>query len=157
MENVNLEGHKNRITGSRVTTILMKKWIFPIEQSGEARWWRVCYHRGLPRLVFIQCNKKFKKVCKFCNKDIVMKSLVVGINQTREKLKSVNLHLTKKHQVARKTGSCYWWVTSLWRSKSSWNFLWNNILSTLEATLLQVFLVLFVAISFIYKDIFWSI
>ena len=43
-----------------------------------------------------------KKVCKFCNEDIVMKSLVVGMNQTREKLMSLNLHLTKKHQVARK-------------------------------------------------------
>ena len=41
-------------------------------------------------------------MCKFCNEDIVMKSLVVGMNQTREKLMSLNLHLTKKHQVARK-------------------------------------------------------
>ena len=41
-------------------------------------------------------------MCQFCNEDIVMKSLVVGMNQTREKLRSLNLHLTKKHQVARK-------------------------------------------------------
>ena len=26
-------------------------WIFPIGQGGEASWWRVCYQRGLPRLV----------------------------------------------------------------------------------------------------------
>ena len=26
-------------------------WIFPIVQSGEASQWRVCYQRGLPRLV----------------------------------------------------------------------------------------------------------
>ena len=41
-------------------------------------------------------------MCQFCNDDIVMKSLVVGMNQTREKLRSLNLHLTKKHEVARK-------------------------------------------------------
>ena len=39
---------------------------------------------------------------QFCNEDIVMKSWVVGMNQTREKLRSLNLHLTKKHEVARK-------------------------------------------------------
>ena len=27
-------------------------WFFPIGQSGEARRWRVCYQRGLPRLVY---------------------------------------------------------------------------------------------------------
>ena len=42
----------NCITGSRVTAILLNGWIFPIGQSGEASWWRVCYQRGLPRLVF---------------------------------------------------------------------------------------------------------
>ena len=31
--------------------ILLNKWIFPIGQSGEASRWRVCYQRGLPRLV----------------------------------------------------------------------------------------------------------
>ena len=39
---------------------------------------------------------------QFCNEDIVMKSWVVGMNQTREMLRSLNLHLTKKHEVARK-------------------------------------------------------
>ena len=39
---------------------------------------------------------------QFCNEDIVMKSWFVGMNQTREKLKSLNLHLTKKHEVAMK-------------------------------------------------------
>ena len=48
---LNLEGHQNRITGSRVTAILLNGWIFPIGQSGEASRWRVCYQRGLPRLV----------------------------------------------------------------------------------------------------------
>ena len=41
-------------------------------------------------------------MCQFCNEDIFMKSLLMGMNQTREKLRSLNLHLTKKHQVARK-------------------------------------------------------
>ena len=41
-------------------------------------------------------------MCHFCNEDIVMKSWAVGMNQTREKLRSLNLHLTKKHEVARK-------------------------------------------------------
>ena len=31
----------------------MNGWIFPIGQCGEASWWRVCYQRGLPRLVFM--------------------------------------------------------------------------------------------------------
>ena len=39
-------------------------------------------------------------VFQFCNEDIVMKSWVVGMNQTRVKLRSLNLHLTKKHEVA---------------------------------------------------------
>ena len=47
----NLEGHQNSITGSRVTVILLNGWTFPIGQSGEASWWRVCYQRGLPHLV----------------------------------------------------------------------------------------------------------
>ena len=55
-----------------------------------------------PRLVCIQCNEDFKKVRQLCNEDIVMKSWVVDINQTREKLRSLNLHLTKTHEVARK-------------------------------------------------------
>ena len=41
-------------------------------------------------------------MCQFCNEDIVRKSLVVGMNQTREKLRSLNLHLTKMNQVTRK-------------------------------------------------------
>ena len=41
-------------------------------------------------------------MCKFRNEDIVMKSWVLGMNQTREMLRSLNLHLTKKHEVARK-------------------------------------------------------
>ena len=41
-------------------------------------------------------------MCQFCNEDIVMKSWVVGMNQTRAKLRSLNLHLTKKPKVARK-------------------------------------------------------
>jgi hypothetical protein len=51
---------------------------------------------------FIQCIEAFKKVCQFFNEDIVMKFWVVGMNQTREMLRSLNLHLTKKHEVARK-------------------------------------------------------
>ena len=41
-------------------------------------------------------------MCQFCNEDIVMKFWALGMNQTREMLKSLNLHLTKKHEVARK-------------------------------------------------------
>ena len=52
-EILNLEGHQNCITGSRVTAILLNGWIFPIGQSGEASRWRVCYQRGLTRLVLI--------------------------------------------------------------------------------------------------------
>jgi hypothetical protein len=45
---------------------------------------------------------KNSKKCANSATDIVMKSLVVGMHQTREKLRSLDLHLTKKHQVARK-------------------------------------------------------
>ena len=52
----NLEGHQTPMTGSRVTAILLNGWIIPIGQSGEASWWRVCYQRGLPRLVTRQIS-----------------------------------------------------------------------------------------------------
>ena len=52
MEILNLEGHPNHITGSRVTKIWLNGWIFSIGQSGEASQWRVCYQGGLPRLVY---------------------------------------------------------------------------------------------------------
>ena len=42
-EILNLEGHQNCTTGSRVTAILLNAWIFPIGQSGEDSRWRVCY------------------------------------------------------------------------------------------------------------------
>ena len=42
-ENLDLEGHQNRNTDSRVTAILLNKPIFPMGQSGEASRWRVCY------------------------------------------------------------------------------------------------------------------
>ena len=74
-------------------------------------------------------------MCQFCNVDIVMKSWVVGMNQTREKLRSLNLHLTKKHEVEGRIGWCFWWATSPWRSKNSLNFLLNGNWSTLEDTL----------------------
>ena len=41
-------------------------------------------------------------MCQFCNEDNVIESWVVGMNQTREKLRSLQFHLTKKHEVARK-------------------------------------------------------
>ena len=53
-EIINLKGHHYCITGSRVTAILLNGWFFPIGQSGEASRWRVCYQRGLPRLVWSQ-------------------------------------------------------------------------------------------------------
>ena len=52
LEILNLKGYQNRITGSRVTVILLNWWIFPVGQSGEARRWMVCYQRGLPSLVY---------------------------------------------------------------------------------------------------------
>ena len=35
-EILNLEGHQNRTTGSRVTAILLNAWICPIGQNDEA-------------------------------------------------------------------------------------------------------------------------
>ena len=55
MEILNLEGHQNCITGLRVTPILLNRRILPIGQSGEASRWRVCYQRGLHRLVSSHC------------------------------------------------------------------------------------------------------
>ena len=53
---LNLEGHQNRITCSRITAILLKKWIFPIGQSAEASRWRVCYQHGLIKVTWILSN-----------------------------------------------------------------------------------------------------
>ena len=47
---INLEGHQNRITGSRVTAILLNGWTLPI---GEAVSGRVCACSLRSRLVFI--------------------------------------------------------------------------------------------------------
>ena len=52
-EILNPKGHQNCIIGSAVTMILLNGLIFPIGQSGEASHWRVCYQRGLHRLVSI--------------------------------------------------------------------------------------------------------
>ena len=71
----------------------------------KKKWKKIQKHFSntkFPRLVLIQGNEEFKKVCQLCNEDIIMKSWVKGMNQTREKLRSLNLHLTKKHDVARK-------------------------------------------------------
>ena len=45
--------------------ILLKGWFFPIGQSGEASPWRVCYQRGLPRLVFTKTlmSAEKEKLC----------------------------------------------------------------------------------------------
>ena len=48
---LNLKGPLNCITCSRVTAILLNGGIFHFGQSGEASLLRVCYQRGLPRLV----------------------------------------------------------------------------------------------------------
>ena len=53
-EILNLEGHQNHITYSQITAILLNGWIFPIGQSVEASWCRVCYQLGLPRLLYIK-------------------------------------------------------------------------------------------------------
>ena len=51
MEILNLEGYQNLITGSSYGSFAEKRDFFPIGQSGEASRRRVCYQRGLPRLV----------------------------------------------------------------------------------------------------------
>ena len=51
-EILNLEGHQNRTTGSKVTAILLNAWIFPIGQSGGASRWKAFYQQGLPCLVY---------------------------------------------------------------------------------------------------------
>ena len=50
LEILNLEGHPNRITGSRVTPILLTGWILP---SGGASAVEGLRSAGLPRLVFV--------------------------------------------------------------------------------------------------------
>ena len=61
LEILNPGGCQNRITDSRVTAILLNGWIFPIGQSGEASRCWVCYQRGLPFLVQIQCAEYISK------------------------------------------------------------------------------------------------
>ena len=45
---LNLEGHLNRITGSRITAILLNWWILPIGEASAVEGLRSA---GLPRLV----------------------------------------------------------------------------------------------------------
>ena len=47
-EILNLEGHQNRITGSRVTTIFVNVWILPIGGASKVEGLQPM---GLPRLV----------------------------------------------------------------------------------------------------------
>ena len=54
---LNLKGHPNPIASSRVTTILVNGWIFPLGQSGEASQWRVCYQQGLSSLVSLYIGR----------------------------------------------------------------------------------------------------
>ena len=49
---LNPEGHQNRITGSKVTAILLKGWILPIGGASAVEGLR---STGLPRLVLIKC------------------------------------------------------------------------------------------------------
>ena len=49
-EILNSKGHPNRITGSKVTAILLKEWILPI---GGASSGRVCICRQRSRLVYL--------------------------------------------------------------------------------------------------------
>ena len=86
---------------------------------------------------------------QFCNEDIVMKSWVVGMNQTREKLRSINLHLTKKHEVARKKRVMLLVGDLSLKEQEFLELSLERYLATLEATLLHMFVVLFVAKSFI--------
>ena len=96
---------------------------------------------------FLQCNEEFKKVCQLCNEDIVMKSWVVGMNQTSEMLRSLNLHLTKKHGKSQeKEGEAFGGRPLLKGARVPGTFSGTVFL---EATLLQMFVVLFVARSFI--------
>ena len=46
---LNPEGHHNRITDSKVTAILLKRWILPIGGTSAVEGLR---STGLPRLVF---------------------------------------------------------------------------------------------------------
>ena len=63
LETLNLEGHQNCITGSRVTAILLNGWILPIGGALSVEGLR---STGLPRLVFI-CprlqNSKLNSAC----------------------------------------------------------------------------------------------
>ena len=111
----------------------------------------------ITHLVFIQSNEEFKKVCQFCNEDIVMKSLVLGMTQNRKKLRSLNLHLTKKHQVARKKRVVLLVGDISLKEQEFLEFSLEQYFVHIWATFLQMFVVLFVAISFIQKESFWSI
>ena len=103
----------------------------------------------IPHIVFIQCNEEFKKVCQFCNEDIVMKSLVVGMNQTREKLRSLNIHLTKKYQVARKKRVMLLVGNISLKEQEFLELSLQQYFVHIRGYPLQLFVVIFVAISFI--------
>ena len=57
LEIINLQGHQNRNTGSRVTAILLNGWTLPI---GEAALGRVCACSLRSRLVYIITTFEFK-------------------------------------------------------------------------------------------------
>ena len=78
-----------------------------------------------------------------------MKSWVVGMKQTKGKLRSLNLHLTEKHEVARKKRVMLLVGNLSLKEQEFLELSLEQYLATLEATLLQMFVVLFVATSFI--------
>ena len=60
---LNPEGHQNRISGLKVTAILLKGWILPI---GVASAVEGVQSKGLPRLVYLQCDiDKYKAMSIF--------------------------------------------------------------------------------------------
>ena len=50
---INLEGHQNRIIGSKVTAILLSGWILPI---GGVALERVCHERHQPHLLIMSVD-----------------------------------------------------------------------------------------------------
>ena len=64
-----------------------------IEKSGGASRWRVCYQRGLPRLVFVETYYQFK-ICisHLVSKRLKNKKVFWTMRQTSEMAKGTQFH-----------------------------------------------------------------
>ena len=123
--------------------------IFLGQRGGASRWWRVCYQRGLPRLLFCP-GRHFLNNCPYCNSVLLLlsKLLLPNVNCYSRTIEKVTFFCKKVpqrtyRQIDRNTDrqmSCTWaahvrkkkhlalrWNISLFFSLSIWDFSYSPI------------------------------